>query len=286
MSRTTTSTRRRVRGGGNRRRVDRLAQLRAATARVAAGLGVLARHAAVLVIVAMIAGAAYAGWRHLGQSPYFQVRYVTVTGLVEGIGPSRERVLALAGIEERMALMDVDSDVSRQGLTDDPWIRWARVETELPDRVSIDLVVRRAEAILLFDGMYLVDEYGAIFLEVGPQASFDLPVVTGIDPNAGSAPEAIVQVLAASREWARSGPGAKLSELHWDPLLGVTLHTMDGVQVRIGRRHWAKRIRGVKVLWSRVTGSEPPAAFVLADHDEDGTRLTLGPPPGLEDKRP
>ncbi len=217
--------------GANRRLPDRATR----RARLKALAGAFLRNLALVVgTVGAAAATLWGGWqaeRYLTTAPRFAIDELMVAsrGSSDHLNPSQVREIAGLGLGDNIFRARLDQ--ARVRLEQDPWIRSARVTRELPRRVRLTVEQRRAVAYVELSGLYLLDETGQVFKRASREDQLDLPTVTGLsrpDFIAGN-PEIRGQIaLALGLILAHPGtmlpwdPG-ELSEVHFDPDLGVTL---------------------------------------------------------------
>jgi len=209
--------------GQARRRRERFAVDPALVRRVAGWVASAASAALVLGVgVPWVAEVA-------GHHPFFAVREVALRHRGE-LEP--EAVRALAGVDVGSSIWDVDVDVVQTRLLTNGWIRQAAVRRELPDRVVLHVRENRPVAILAVadeaPGLYYLAANGRIFAPVAAGDPRDMPFVTGLTRKdlAGDGafgPRAVRRALALMRHAERQPAVGKVSELHVDRELGLTL---------------------------------------------------------------
>lgn len=141
---------------------------------------------AVACILPMVCLAALATWYVLG-SPHFDLsgpdaiilsgnHFVSQADIASAIGAGAEPNLF------RLSLDDVRRDVESI-----PWVQSVSLRRVFPNRVQVDVTERRPVAYVnTGNGLKLVDAEG-VLLEKPAEASFDFPVVTGIDSSMSAA---------------------------------------------------------------------------------------------------
>jgi cell division protein FtsQ len=173
----------------------------------------------------------------------FTVKKISVAGCGRYLP---DQVIALAGITHETNLLAIDLKGMCHRLEQSPWIERAQVKRNFPDKLSISIRERKPVALISMDGLYLVDENGTIFKKAeGEETRGEdrtvFPILTGIDREtlAGhdrTAAPLISQALAFMRSAEREGiPRSSISEIHLDPVLGLTVYTTPGaVQIEMG----------------------------------------------------
>jgi cell division protein FtsA len=195
--------------------------------------------------------------------PYFAVREVALRHRGE-LEP--EAVRALAGVDVGSSIWDVDVDDVETRLLTNGWIRQAAVRRELPDRVVVHVRENRPVAILAVadeaPGLYYLAANGRIFAPVAAGDPRDMPFVTGLTRKdlAGDGafgPRAVRRALALMRHAERQPAVGKVSELHVDRELGLTLMPIKPrCRSRSGGANTTKLARVAEVLpfWSGREG--------------------------------
>lgn len=225
---------------------------------VASGLQSAFRRGLVLLkvigAVAVLAGVAWAGEqavRHVVASPRFALREVRI-GATERV--ARDDVLVLAGVAEGDKLLSIDTDLVAVRVAGHPWVASARVRRELPSVLAIDVTERRAAAVAVLGGLYLIDAAGRPFKRATLEEAEGLVLLTGLtrsqyasfrDASEAAYREAL-QVLAEYRPpGAAAAPPARpaLSEIHIDPRYGFSLLLDEGGgEVRLGRGDYPDKL--------------------------------------------
>ncbi len=186
----------------------------------------------------------------------FQTRVETnVASKFEVFGNKRvsdQQVVFISTILWGDALTSIDRDKVARNVEKLPWVRHADVEAQLPNRVVLTVQEYEPYALLLGDGkLMIVDANGHVFKEAELGEAGDLPVITGFSAQLHREAHVRSPVEAQSPEQRRlqtvlrliqahgASPVAErfpLSELHFDPVLGLTLvSAKDGAEVRLGK---------------------------------------------------
>ena len=250
-------------GSRNRRRgnASRRALLRTATLALIATLSL----AALAVAVGPPVAAA------LRRHSYFAVREVSVRNARH---LSADDVRRAAGIEPGTSIWDVDRDAVADRLARLPWIRSARIRRDLPHRVVIDVREERAAAVLALDGggrrEFYLSARGRVIAPLSAGDRRDLPFVTGVDPEVATSDALPPRVLRRALALVRRAGGMEVSEVHLDPIRGLTLMPVrPAIPIEIG---WSgfetklARARRVLALW---TGREAEIAAMSCLFDDE-----------------
>lgn len=174
-----------------------------------------------------------------------------ILGLLEGI--------------EGGSLVTGDLEAWRQKLLSSPWVADATIRRRLPGAVVVHVTERQPMGVARVQGgLFLVDGSGAIIDAFGPNyAEFDLPIIDGLDRDAGEAqvePERVRLAGRVMRDLARRPALAALvSQIDvTDPRDVVVLLTGETTLVRLGDGNFLERIESYldlrPALAERVAG--------------------------------
>jgi cell division protein FtsQ len=257
----------------------------------------------ILAALAVLAGALYAGRlgvRHVVASPRFALREIR-------IGPTthvdRDELIARAGVALGDRLLALDTDAVATRLAAHPWLAAVRVRRELPATLAIDVTERRAAAVAVIGGLYLIDDAGHPFKRATLDEAQGLIVLTGVSREAYAtvreASEAALREalavyaayqhpdsLAAVRQAANNADGhatrPPLSEIHIDPRMGFSLFLYDGGgEIRLGRGDVPDKLARVDEIFADL-GSDGLAALRVLHLDgpaSDRVPIRFAPPP-------
>jgi hypothetical protein len=117
---------------------------------------------------------------------YFRLRSIRVTCDHPAVSP--KALAAVAGLWSDRTIWQVDVARAESALGDIPWVRRATVTRRFPWHVSVHVERRHPiAATLVGDGVFLVDETGAVFREPGKKRTPDLVFLRGWNetPRAG-----------------------------------------------------------------------------------------------------
>lgn len=121
----------------------------------------------------------------------FEVRHVRVTG-VERMNELRVYERALTERNRPMPLVDIEG--LRSELLEMPWVSDARVSTQLPDTLAVDIVEREPHAVLQKPGkLVLIDRTGVELEPITPAEAADMLILTG--PGAARQVEGLDRLL-------------------------------------------------------------------------------------------
>jgi cell division protein FtsQ len=140
-----------------------------------------------------------------------------------------------------------------------PWVKSATLSRAYPHRLAVSLVERTPVAFVNVEGrVKLVDAEG-VLLDKPERASFDFPVLTGLDA-AGNGAERAPRVALYEEFWGAvsdeaSASGWLVSEVdlaELDDLKAILVQGRDTLQVHFGRENFRERFRNFLTLLPEV----------------------------------
>ena len=170
------------------------------------------------LVVGLSVTAALAVRRYVTTTPRFAVREINVSGNARR---TPDDVATQAGIAKGQNVFSLDLERARARLLADPWIREASIARRLPSTITVQVTERDAAAIVALGDSYLASRDGDVFKRLEPGDPTDLPVVTGLTPDAVAddrerAIRSIRRALDLAAEYERSSLAARapLEEVH------------------------------------------------------------------------
>lgn len=161
-------------------------------------------------------------------------------------------LLSALGLKKGMPILSVDLEATRTAVEKIGWVRNARIERHLPQKLRIIIDERMPMALHQRDsGHVLIDRLGAVIEGANPVSFSHLPVVTGQD-----APEQAASLLDAlktepelfSDVWAVQ----LVSGRRWD------VHLRSGIAIRLPERDPG-------LAWSRLARIEQKSKITARD---------------------
>lgn len=213
------------------------------------GLGFMGR---ALALAAFMLGSGLAlvgGYVALAQGGVFVVREAEVLG-TDNL--SRLEILRAAGIGSRTSLLSLPVARVRAKVEAVPWVESASLERVWPHGVRIAVKERRPAILALVEGeLYYLDPDLKPFTPVNPDATLDLPVLSGlVKADLLQPDDEMRSLLAGVKDLLANLPqevvaaGGRLSEIHVDRVWGLSLVQSDLVPtVRLGVNDFAVRLR-------------------------------------------
>lgn len=275
------------RGKKNRKKRSTGERIRATGRSIWRRVRPVGRYVVLLAVFVGIAYVAVTGYDRVITSPYFELSEVEMNGVRWS---DRDELAHRSGLLRGVNVFDVDFSGARKAIEANPWIEQAEVIRDLPDRVVVNVEERQPQALLVDGGYTVLDGSGAPITKIRPEkadeALFDLPLITGLtsrELKQGRGRRLVRRALVASRHYADLGLADGewgLSELHLEPVLGLTLVTRGGTEIRLGNDRWEERIDRLESVRKTLENQEIEAGYILLDHrlDEKGglKRVTVG----------
>lgn len=148
------------------------------------------------------------------------------------------RHLADLPVGEPLLALDLDAAVA--GARRHPWVAGATARRVFPDTVVLQVTEREVKALLLLDGLYLVDADGVPFRKADAR-DLDHPVLTGVPADVAQRdPDLARRIVAEGLAWLDAAPGRAgvtardVSEVRFDAQAGYTLALRNGGEVLVG----------------------------------------------------
>ncbi len=205
--------------------------------------------AAGLLGVALVTAAGAAVYAFLGHSPVFAVREIEMTPCAN---ITRDEVWGALRGAPQGNIWRLSSEQIGRRLEGNPWVREVAVRKVFPDRLVVDVVERKAVAMVNLDALCYVDEDGTVFKRLTAYDPKNLPVLTGFKAADLKARDAVaLQGFRKGLELLRMAEAGVLkrnvSEVHFDVLEGYTIVTRDaGVQFKLGNIEFREALRRVE----------------------------------------
>jgi len=219
--------------------------------------------------------------RYLHTSPRFAVRTVEVNGNAKR---GAEQILKLAGIEPGQNSFLVDEDQAERAIAADPWIASSTVTVELPGRLVIAVVEHEPRALAVIDGeLFLVGADGSLFKQFRAGDPSDLPIITGIEPEALVRDRDGVEQryrraldLLSDLEAAKVTKRYPVQEIHLQPdaRFVVTVGS-DAIGLHFGRAPFRSKIDKLKRILGELRYRKVKPAMLFLDNEAHPERVVV-----------
>ena len=225
----------------------------------------------------------------LTRHPYFEASQVVVKGAAQ---LTRSEIVDWAGIKDNVNVLSVNLNLTRRRLLSHPWIAEARVERELPDRLSLTVREQVPSAIFEARRRFLINTDGAVFKEWTSRDPAHLPVVSGLtladvprpDGPANKPFRAMMDVLRLARLPSSFLSSRAIERIQVDRDLGCVLYLKGPVQsIRLGYGGYAAKFRrfGNLLYHMKNSGIGPGIDWIDLQHpDRIVMRITRTMPVG------
>ncbi len=184
-------------------------------------------------------------------SPFFALEDLSISGQER---LSRQDIQRLAGIGPGMNILKMNPKEMIQKLESSPWVEKAQIRRVLPDELRIHIQERRPWALLNSDGLWYLDRLGRPIKRIEAGEEFNLPVISGLDPQAAQTPQGrqdLVEAMEIVAKLSRSDTPLildQVSEIRFSLGNGATVLPLSpGPRVVLGRgrvslklEHWRK----------------------------------------------
>ncbi len=142
---------------------------------------VLFRTTLMLALLAAVVGAGYGAFLWVTTTELLTLKEIRITG---NSHLSEEAVKGLLSIPPDANLAALDMDRLRERLLSEPWVRDATLHRRMPHTLLVEIREHRPVAMARWrKRLFLVDEKGALFREVGAKERWRLPIITGLGPR-------------------------------------------------------------------------------------------------------
>jgi cell division protein FtsQ len=204
-------------------------------------------------------------------SPRFELRSADDIQMVSNHFVSREEVAAAlglplhGGIGPGLKVLGLSLEAERKRVEAIAWVQSAVLTRVFPNRLVVHVVERTPVAFANFGGRVgLVDNEG-VLLDKPENAFFDFPVLTGLDPNAGS--EKCRGRLALYQDFMRQ-VGDEIAHSGWivseadlsdgDDLKALLVQGRETVQVHFGHESFLQHFHTFLALLPELRKSNAP----------------------------
>lgn len=213
-------------------------------------------------------------------APQFEIHDLAIEG---GERLSDDELLETAGLAVGDNVFSRSPEEVRAALSAHPWIAEARVERRLPGTFSIEVVERRAVAVLMLDDPYLVADEGTLIERAEPGEEGSLPLIVGVDAGSFLADQAfrtrvLLDAVALLSEYEAAGLATRepISEIRVERDGELSLFVGDdAMEVRLGVGPFRRKLERLVSVLRELREREARAAYVLLDNVRSPGRVTV-----------
>ncbi len=234
--------------------------------------------------VALVSGAsvavAWAARRHIMTSPRFAVTEVEVEGADHR---SSEAIAAESGILVGTNVFALDLDGARGGILSDPWIAEVSLARRLPGTILVQVVERKAAALLAMGDTFLATGDGEPFKKLEAGDPVELPLVTGLKTDSfttdrDGAMRTVRRAVDLAAEYER-GPLARkapLEEVHVEPDGAFTLVVGRGAtELVLGGPPFRRKLEQAARVVAELEKRGAKAQSIMLDNDARPERVVV-----------
>jgi len=202
-----------------------------------------------LVMLASLTILGFTAYRYFQRTAGLNVGEIKIMGCLNA---TETELLNLARLDFRVSLMNLNLREISERLAQHPWVERTKVRRDWSRMALIIEVQERVpSALILLDGLYLVDRQGEVFKKAGPKDPLDLPVLTGLQYREVQAKdkEAMALILQGLELLGYLGERRvlapqQISEVHLSRKKGLTLFTLEeGIPIHVGSGGLLEKIR-------------------------------------------
>jgi cell division protein FtsQ len=233
----------------------------------------------VSLAASIAAGLAWTGRRYMTTSPRFGVADIVVVGNERR---AKEDIVAESGITLGDNVFTTDLDAVRAKVLADPWLAEVSLARRLPGTVLVQVVERKAAALVALGDTMLVTGDGAPFKKIEPGDPIDLPIITGIRPESLTEDRpgtlrTIRRAMDLAAEYDRGlGRRLPLEEVHVDPAGSFALVVgKAGLELFLGGAPFHRKLEQAARVVAELDVRGAKADAILLDNDARPERVTV-----------
>lgn len=190
------------------------------------------------IVAAVMTSMGWFSFLLLRNSDVFQVTSVNVLG---NSAVPKKNILASAGLNRGINLLEIDIDQVESSVRSLPWIEHVTVSRHWPS--SVEVAVKEHKPLALFNHqengkstLYYMDSKGHVFAPLTEAQDMDFPVLTGtiltenlldMKVQAGSLSRLGLEIMNLAAKGNQILPLQAISEVHIDEEKGVILYLVD-----------------------------------------------------------
>ena len=203
----------------------------------------------------------YMYYRHLASTDYFLPRHISIQGNVR---VDDAAILDASGLQADGAnLFAMDVHTIQGSIKMLPWVKSAKVEIELPDKVSIEIQEHVPLGIVNDGQMHVVDTEGAYIKHWQTEDAVMVPIVS-LDKPLSVRTHVVVQAFDLAERITRRGYPHKIDEIHYDDATGYTVFTAQS-EIRMGYDRFDERIDRLMTVDQHLSKRHVEAEYILLD---------------------
>lgn len=248
--------------------------------RLAKAGAMAAKIAGVLVALSSVAAGGYYSYKYLRHSPYFTVSTVEVYGVKQTPWTEIQQIIKT---QEGQNIFAVEGNTLVATLQKHPWIKEATVRRRMPNKLTINIVEREAEAVLLLGYLYLVSTDGDLFKQATTAEADGRVVITGLSradylSNPEHGRKQVKKALQVLHQYREVSSRPALSEINLGSRGEVTLHLRQGgVALRLPPSSKVDDLRLARLdaVWAALGPQASRVRAIYMDNTVRPDRLTV-----------
>lgn len=236
--------------------------------------------AGVSLVISASLGLAWAARRHVLTSPRFAIVTVDVTG---NDRRSSDAIVAECGLAIGANIFEADLDSARERLLHDPWMTDAVLARRLPGTLLVHVTERKAAALVALGDVFLASAEGEPFKKLELSDPIDLPLITGIRPEALGADRegttrSIRRAIDLSAEYEQSplSRRAPLQEVHLGADGATTLVVgHSATELVLGGPPFRRKLEQASRVVGEIDRRGGRAESIMLDNDARPERVVV-----------
>ena len=240
----------------------------------------IARAVALAAMVVLFVAAGRLLERHMRTSEAFATRFIDVVG---NDRLAAEEVLRAAGLSLGKNIFEVSPEDAERRLREHRWVAEVKVQRRLPDSYTVEVTEREPVALLALDTLYLISDNGGVFKSMEEGDPSDLPVVTGVNPDAFARDRSLrtrllVNVVSLLHDYRDAGLFRRepIAEIHVAPDQSFSVYVgQDATHVRLGTAPFRRKLRRFRQVLDRMRKERLRPAYVYLDNLRRPDRVTV-----------
>lgn len=171
---------------------------------------------------------------YFSQSPFFALKKIEAKGNNKLTAPE---IIKKSGLSPGMNYFDLDLELAKKRLSSIPLIEDVDVQKRIPDQVVISLKERESRALICTNGSFVViDEKGYCIEKCGTTSNYDLPIITGLQPDTLTPGEQVSkrEYLGAVLAVLDKDVQTLVSEINIAAADNLVAYTRQGIPVLLG----------------------------------------------------
>jgi len=219
-------------------------------------------------------------YQKMCHSDFFQITTMKIDGTRM---VCKEQITALSKVDIHSNLLAINTSQVKSLLESHPWIAWADITRDWPNRLMISVKEKKPVALLSRNsGLFYLDSKGRIIASASSSQELDFPVITGLESYAFNsthstqAPEILQEALVLLKLAARNNSilsEQNISEIHVTKngeLLLYLLERAFPIYMGEGRDISTRYYRLVKVLRDLYKTREfSKVSYIRLDYQQD-----------------